>query len=297
MDFSKSPCLKYATKFNKAIAARIYAHVNEKSELTIDNGTPGWNLSFGAVNTDMAIDYAIRSVSDGWAIYQLIDPAKGQAAVFLVQYMFGDMTGKNEACLLGPDAPMPVSVDEIAPVAVKMYAEHLVAKPAPTLEGMRRQLKDYLIAASAAVTGDPVLAQFPAEVRPFLKEGCADNQKKGLPADAVTRMDIDGDGRQDYLIDWGGLTCDGALFFGTAGYPKDIIMGTSHGLVKVLEADDQGAEVKRFKGFATFEGAVYAPAAAGGDMRYHDMYVLKHGKAYKVRSIPKGGKVVHTFGG
>jgi hypothetical protein len=76
----------------------------------------------------------------------------------------------------------------------------------------------------------------------------------------------------------------------------DVVMGTPHGLVRVLQADDQGAEVRKFKGYATFEGASYAPAGMGGDRTSHDLYVLKQGKAFKVSSIPKGGELVHAFG-
>jgi hypothetical protein len=118
----------------------------------------------------------------------------------------------------------------------------------------------YLIAMLLALTARPANAQDigqPPEVREILdvaRKSCAEAAESGKVAfgsGVVRRLDLNGDGRDDYIIDLHDAACDGAasLFCGTGGCDLTILVAQpAGGLATVFNNTVRSYEVLPGKG-------------------------------------------------
>ena len=89
----------------------------------------------------------------------------------------------------------------------------------------------------------------PAPLRKLTDEAFAECREAGgtpaLLADYVRTADLNGDGREDYLVDFAGLNCAGAesYFCGSAGCPVSVWASTPRGLESAWSGPAQGSRI------------------------------------------------------
>lgn len=178
-DFSKSPCASRAASFEKAVAIRVFPHLADQSILSLRDGKTDWEKSFGQIDTYTAFDYIARGTFDGWAVYQLHnagDPSDG----FKVQYMFGDVTGQAHDCVVVPDAPQPVAISEMPPVAIQMYLTRLTGDGSGTPRQMRDRLAKLQKLKTSAKAPDKLIQPPVPSSKPM-----GENDGGAVPPDTV----------------------------------------------------------------------------------------------------------------
>lgn len=145
MDFSKSPCVDRGLHVTKGYAVRIFPRISENGELFVDDGESQWKHAFPNLTFQASIDYAIAGTFDAWAVYSTLENNAGVIRSFAVQFAFGDLVSKNApACLVIPDAPERVGVDDLPPAAVQGYYVGLTDKQPQSVEEMRAALRALL---------------------------------------------------------------------------------------------------------------------------------------------------------
>lgn len=132
----------------------------------------------------------------------------------------------------------------------------------------------------------------PAAVLKSFKEKQEECNDGDVHADAyfgdkfMTVVDIDGDGRDDYILNGDEVVCKWSNGerpnIGNGGTSFTIYMGSPKGIVKTYENFLQGARVLKFKGYAVLD-------VAGGPYR------VKSGIAKKLRSAPAGGQLIYEL--
>ncbi|SOC48170.1 hypothetical protein SAMN05892877_14114 [Rhizobium subbaraonis] len=141
-DFAKSACASKANGFEKAIAIRVFPHLTEKGGFGLRDGKTDWEASFGLQSPDAIFDYVSRATFDGWAVYQLHsgdDPTR-----FTVQYMFGDVNPAPHDCILVPESPELVSLNDMPAMALHMYLSRLTGDGSGSPDQMRSRLRQAL---------------------------------------------------------------------------------------------------------------------------------------------------------
>lgn len=98
--------------------------------------------------------------------------------------------------------------------------------------------------SAASELPQPVQAAITAQ-----KKACAP-EKVTLKTGFVTKKDINGDGVDDFIIDYGAFQCGNSTsyFCGSAGCETQVFASSSGGYVKVLDENVQGLQFKRVKG-------------------------------------------------
>lgn len=159
LDFDKSPCAPKAAGFEKAIAVRIFPHIEADGGLAFRDGKFDWRQPLGLMSPDQMFEVTTRATSDGWAVYQLHEAAS--AASFSVQYMLGDLA--SGACLTMPARPQSVSLDDMPPMALQLYLERLTGDGSGSPDAMRQRLASSLgIKNADAGMNSPSIAAGPA---------------------------------------------------------------------------------------------------------------------------------------
>lgn len=66
----------------------------------------------------------------------------------------------------------------------------------------------------------------------------------------VTRMDVNGDGQEDYILDYGKFLCGGSYstFCGSAGCSTTVFASTANGYNKVFDDNVRGIQFKMVRG-------------------------------------------------
>jgi hypothetical protein len=134
----------------------------------------------------------------------------------------------------------------------------------------------------------------PKAIQPFAMSQaghfCGRNEGATFAQDYAMPLDMDGDGRMDYVADWDGFLCGGHTMGGGSGaVPVFILMGTAKGLALVAEDQPGVADIKSYRDYAVYHGYVAEPGT-GKKLNQH-LYKLRGGRATKLKHAPKGGKV------
>lgn len=111
-------------------------------------------------------------------------------------------------------------------------------------------------------------------------------------SDFITPVDVDGDGKQDFILNGDGETCvDSATGGVTAsgggnGGTSFVIVANVRGHYRKLEFFVQSAEVLRYRGFAV--------AVIDGNNGRQVMRI-RSGQAERISRVPSGGELVYTL--
>ena len=117
----------------------------------------------------------------------------------------------------------------------------------------------------------PALAQTPPEIEAATAENfAACTEAGGTPStgpDYLTEVDLNGDGRPDYVMNLAGLTCENAIsyFCGSAGCPVSVWLSGPAGHTVAWSDYAQGIEIQGQTVVAYLHGQFCDPPTAGID--------------------------------
>jgi hypothetical protein len=173
-----------------------------------------------------------------------------------------------------------VLADEMA--ATDPYSQALIDEPKVLADPASQDQLEY-------VGERPYVDDLPSAVQQEFFDwdsSCQRDQKDAVgkfSPDYLTKVDIDLDGKDDFILNNDGASCsvDGKVVAHGGGNGGTVLRIISHNK-KVLEDFTQGAEVFAYKG--------YAVVRTGGGI-----FKITKGKSTKIAKRPKGGKSVYVL--